>query len=264
MNLPGHQTTVTLADDVPIPIVGLGTWAIRGRSAVGTILSALEIGYRHFDTASMYGNEEPIGRAVLESGLPRDEVFITSKVWSADHGYDSTLRACDTTLRRLETDYVDLYLIHWPKGGGLRETWQALETLYAIGKARAIGVSNYTVSQLRDLLDYAHRLPAANQIELHPWNHRRQQATVSFCREHGIEVEAYTPLNKTYRFDYPTLQEIAHRHQRNPAQIVLRWDIQHRYITIPKSSNPDHQRMNLDVFDFELTDEEMAAIDGLR
>jgi len=264
MNLPDNQIAIPLSDDVSIPIVGLGTWAIRGRSAVGTVRSALEIGYRHIDTASMYGNEEPIGQAVRESGLPREDVFITSKVWNADHGYDSTLRACDVTLSRLGLDTVDLYLIHWPHGGDLRGTWQALETLHRDGRARAIGVSNYNVSLLRDLLDYARELPAVNQIELHPWNHRRQQETIALCRQHGIEVEAYTPLNKTHRFGHPALQEIAGRHGKQPAQVVLRWDIQHRYITIPKSSNLDHQRLNLDVFDFELTNDEMAAIDNLR
>lgn len=264
MTLPGNQIALPLTEAVSIPIVGLGTWDLRGPSAVKAVHSALDIGYRHIDTASMYHNESQIGRALRQSGLPRESVFVTSKVWNSDHGFDSTLRACAASLDRLDTPYLDLYLIHWPSGAtNLRETWQALEKLNADGKTRAIGVSNYTVSLLRDMLDYASVLPALNQIELHPWNLRRQQPVIDFCQQHGIHVQAYTPLNKARRLDRPPLQAIAEQYGKHPTQVILRWDIQHQFITIPKSARPDHQRSNLDVFDFVLSADEMAQIDAL-
>ena len=254
---------VMLNNDVAMPVVGLGTWQIRGRGAMDAVQSALQIGYRHIDTASIYGNEEAIGKAVRASDVPHSEVFITSKVWNSDHGYAQTLRACDASLRRLGLDAIDLYLIHWPSGGALLETWRALETLLADGRAQAIGVSNYGPQHLQDVLHNGDIVPAVNQIQLHPWNIQSQQETIELCKAHDIRVEAYTPLNKARRFGNPVLKEIAAKYDKSPAQVILRWDIQHGFVTIPKSDDPDHQRSNLDVFDFALSDEDMARIDSL-
>lgn len=258
-----QQTRLTLNNGIDIPIIGFGTWAVRGLSAVDTVLTALKAGYLHIDTASIYGNEDEVGQAVRQSGIPREEIFITSKVWNNNHGYDRTLRACDASLKRLGTDYVDLYLIHWPDGGKLQKTWQALEQLHNDGKARAIGVSNYHPKHLEPMLDYANLLPALNQIELHPWNYQRQHPTIDFCHRHNIVVQAYSPINQGRRLDHPTLQKLAQKYARSPAQIILRWDVQHRFITIPKSSTPERIHSNIDIFDFELSEEDMVAIDSI-
>lgn len=255
---------ISLNNGVEMPQMGLGTWALRNKSGYEAIKHALSIGYRHIDTASIYENEKPVGRAFRDSGLTRDEVFITSKVWNNNHGYRKTFKACKVSLKRLQLDYVDLYLIHWPQEDGKREeTWQAMEQLLADGLTRAIGVSNYNSRYINDVLRAGSVVPAVNQIELHPYNYQQQLETVRFCQEQGIAITAYTPLTATRKLDDPSLVQIADAYQKTAAQVMLRWGIQHDFIEIPKSASPQRQAENLDLFDFRLSDEHMSQLDAL-
>lgn len=249
-----------LNNDIEMPIIGLGTWQINSQQVITTAISA---GYRHIDTAAIYHNESATGEGMRASDVPRDEIFITTKLWNSDHGYDAALRAFEASLERLGTDYVDLYLIHWPSDRKLIETWQALETIYERGQARAIGVSNYGVSDLEKTIQRGDVTPAVNQIELHPYNIGKQQPTIDFCREHNIAVEAYSPLVKGRRLNDPNLVTIAERYDKSTAQILIRWGIQQEFITIPKSNNPIHIRANIDVFDFEISEADMKKITQL-
>lgn len=257
-----RTSTVTLEGGVQMPRLGLGTWRATGETLVRAVREALRVGYRHFDTASMYGNEIELGRALADSGLPREEVFVTSKVWNTDQGYDSTLRACEASLERLGMDHLDLYLIHWPVPDRRLDTWRALERLREEGLARAVGVSNYLTDHLEELLAQADRPPAANQIELHPFNFRAREEVVELCRREGVVVEAYSPLARGRRFDDPVLAGIAEAHGRTPAQVMVRWGLQRDFAVIPKSSQQGHLRENAEVFDFSLDEEEIAALDA--
>jgi diketogulonate reductase-like aldo/keto reductase len=253
---------VRIADGVEIPVLGLGVYQSRpGEETYAAVRAALEAGYRHVDTARVYGNERDVGRAIRDSGLPPGEVFVTTKLWNADHGYDRALRACDESLTRLGTERVDLYLVHWPVEDVRRETWRAMERLRADGKARAIGVSNYTVRHLEELLGEATVPPAVNQVEFHPF--LQQRALLEFCRGRGIQLEAYAPLVKARRLDHPVLARIAGRHRKTPAQVLVRWCIEREVVVIPKSTRPERIRENAEVFDFRLDAEDLAALDDL-
>jgi len=265
-------TTTTIANAVlplntgkTIPQIGLGVWqAQRGEATRGAIQAALRLGYRHVDTARIYGNEADVGAALRASSseVPREEVFVTTKLWNADQGYDAALRAFDASLTRLAVDYVDLYLIHWPVPGKRKDSWRALETLFESKRARAIGVSNFLVPHLEELLGVAKVVPAVNQIELHPFLQHRD--TRAFCKRHGIVVEAYSPLTHGMRLDHPVVVEVAKRVGRSPAQVLLRWGVQHGLVVLPKSTKEERIRENGALFDFALDEGNMAALDALE
>ncbi|MBS3742386.1 MAG: aldo/keto reductase, partial [Candidatus Cloacimonetes bacterium] len=223
---------------------------------------ALETGYRLIDTASVYGNEEGVGKAVRESDLPREEVFVTSKVWNTDQGYERTLKAFDKSMNRLGLDYLDLYLIHWPVSDLYKDTWKALEKLYNEGRIRAIGVSNFLIHHLKDLMEDAEITPMVNQVEFHP--HLVQQELHDFCQKNQIQSEAWAPLMRGKVNEIPLLKGLAEKYEKTPAQIVLRWDLQKGVATIPKSSNPERIRSNADIFDFELSEGDVKRIDDLE
>ena len=258
------MTTVTLANGVNLPTVGLGVYqAPAGDITRRAVASALDAGYRHIDTAAIYRNEGDVGAAILSSAVPRADVFVTTKLWNSDHGYDEALRACDASLARLGLDYVDLYLIHWPVEDVRRDTWRAMERLLADGRARAIGVSNYMVHHLEELFATSDEPPAVNQFELSPYLFGTRRALVEWCRDHGVVVEAYSPLTKGVKLNDPALASIGAAHGRTPAQVLIRWALEHNFVVIPKSTNPDRIRQNIDVFDFALSADEMATLDGL-
>ena len=245
-----------------MPAVGLGTYRSGpGREAQQSVRWALEAGYRLIDTSLAYGNEPDVGLAVRDSGIPREEVFITTKLENDDHGYDQTLRACEISLGNLGVDYLDLYLIHWPVEGLRGETWRAMERLYERGVCRAIGVSNFTVRHLEELFFSADIRPTVNQVEFHPFLFQR--GLLDFCRESGVQLEAYSPLVKATRLDDPTLARIGEKYGRTPAQILIRWDIEHGVIPIPKSVHKEWIEENLEVWDFALTHDDVREIDGL-
>ena len=255
---------VVLNNGIEIPQVGYGVWRVPSAETQRAVRAALDAGYRHIDTAKLYDNEDGVGAAVRESGLERDAVFVTSKVWNSDQGYDSTLRAFDTTMDRLGFDVLDLYLIHWPRpeAGTAADTWRALEKLYVDGRIRAIGVSNFRPEHLRRLLDTAEVVPAVNQVELHPY---LQQADTRAANDAaGIATEAWAPLAKGGDLlRDPVVTGLAEKHERTPAQVVLRWHLQLHTIVIPKSVTPSRIAENIDVFDFDLDAEDLAAMAGL-
>lgn len=257
------QGTVTLHNGVKMPYFGLGVYKVEnGREVVQTVKTALKVGYRAIDTAAFYENEEGVGQAIRESGIPRDELFITTKVWNTDHGYEKTLKAFDTSLKKLGLDYLDLYLIHWPGKDKYVDTWHALEKLYKDGKVRAIGVSNFKIHHLQTLMEQSEEKPVINQIELHPY--LTQKDTLAFCKENGIAVEAWSPLGRGRLLDDPTLVEIGKKYGKTAAQVTLRWHLQNDVIVIPKSVTPSRIKENSDIFDFELTPEDMERIDALN
>lgn len=251
-----------LYNGVKMPWLGVGVWQVKdGSEVINSVKAALQIGYRSIDTAAAYGNEEGVGRAVKESGIAREELFITTKVWNSDQGYETTLKSFDESRRRLGLDYLDLYLVHWPVKGKYKDTWNALETIYKRGHARAIGVSNFQVHHLEDLFTIASVVPAVNQVEFHPLLGQRELR--SFCKKHGIQLEAWSPLMQGH-LDQPVLVEIGRKHGKSPAQVVLRWDLQSGVVTIPKSVHKERIIENAAIFDFELTADEMAQIDVLN
>jgi methylglyoxal/glyoxal reductase len=259
MNL---QSRVKLNNGVEIPWVGLGVFKSEpGPETQQAVEWALEIGYRHIDTAALYANEESVGRALKASGVPRDEVFITTKVWNTDQGYDKALAAFDASLAKLQLDVVDLYLIHWPMNDTRLDTWKALGKLYQDGRVRAIGVSNFLVHHLEELAEHSGIVPAVNQVEFHPF--LRQPELLAYDHEHGIRHEAWSPLSRAQLWDEPVIDEIAEKHGRTRAQVMLRWDLQHGVVTIPKSVHRDRIEENSKLFDFELDDEDMQRIDAL-
>jgi diketogulonate reductase-like aldo/keto reductase len=254
--------SLELLNGVRVPALGLGVYrSPPGEETRSAVRQALELGYRHVDTARVYGNEEDVGAAIRASGLPREEVFVTTKLGNRSHGYDRALEAFEQSLTALGLDYIDLYLIHWPVPEGRRESWRALERIYSEGLARAIGVSNYTERHLREVLSHAEVAPMVDQMEFHPFLYRRD--LLQFCRERGILVEAYSPLTRGRRLDRPELQEIASRQGKTPAQVLLRWGLQHDLVVLPKSTRPERIAENAALFDFELSDDEMARLDAL-
>jgi diketogulonate reductase-like aldo/keto reductase len=245
-----------------IPQLGLGVWQTpRGAATRGAVAAAIAAGYRHVDTARIYGNEADVGAAVRGSGLPRRELFVTTKLWNDDQGYDSALRAFDASLARLGLDDVDLYLLHWPVAGKRRDSWRALERLHREGRARAIGVSNFMPKHLEELLGEAEIVPAVNQIEVSPFHQQRDAR--AFCARHQIVVEAYSPLTRGARLDDGTVTTIAARVERTPAQVMLRWGIEHGLVVLPKSTHEARIRENAAIFDFSLDAEAMTALDRL-
>ena len=256
--------TIRLNNGVEIPQLGFGVFQIEPEQTREATLMALEVGYRHIDTAEMYGNEKQVGEAVRDSDVARDEVFVTSKLDNGFHAFDDALHAFNQTLKALEFDYVDLFLIHWPlpKVGNYVDTWRALEEIYRSGRARAIGVSNFQPHHLRRLQDETEITPAVNQIEAHPY--LVQDDVRAYDAERGIATEAYSPIAQGLVLDDPTIVGIAERLARTPAQVTLRWHIQRGDIVFPKSVTRERVEENLDIFDFELSDDDMAAITGLN
>ena len=245
-----------------MPWLGLGTWQLRsGRIAERAVRSALDIGYRLIDTAKLYGNEADVGRAIRGSGIPRDEIFVTTKLWNSDHGYDRAMKAFHRSLDSLGLGYVDLYLIHWPESGARAETWRALERICKEGTAKAIGVSNYTVRHLAEMDTYASIPPAVNQVEFSPFLFQRD--LLEDCRKRGIQLEAYSPLTKGHRLSDPRLLELASKYRKTPAQILLRWCLEHQVVAIPKSEDRARQTEDADIFGFELNAEDMARLDRI-
>lgn len=255
-NLSG---TFELNNGVLMPYLGLGVYQCD--NVFDAVTSALETGYRLVDTASIYGNEQEVGEAVRASTVPREEIFVTSKVWNADQGYTSTLDALEASLRRTGLDYLDLYLIHWPVEEKYKETWRALETLYRERKVRAIGVSNFLKHQLEKLMASASVVPLVNQMEFHPY--LLQQDLVDFCRSHGIQYQAWSPMMQGHIFKLDAMRALADKYSKTIAQIVLRWDLQKGVATIPKSSKKERIVANADVFDFELLPGDVALIDNM-
>jgi diketogulonate reductase-like aldo/keto reductase len=233
----------------------------KGAQTQNAVAWALEAGYRHIDTAAMYGNEEDVGLAVAQSQVRREDVFITTKLRNDDHGYESTLKACEESLRQLRTEYIDLYLVHWPVSGLRGKTWEAFTKLYEQGKCRAIGVSNYTIRHLNELLANNPLVPMVNQIEIHPFLYRKD--LIDYCTARGIAVEAYSPLSKARRMDDPRLVSIAGRCQRSVAQVMIRWTLQHGWISLPKSVRKERIVENVNVFDFDLPPADMLTLDSM-
>ncbi|MFI9114936.1 aldo/keto reductase [Streptomyces venezuelae] len=267
---PPHVSTdskvpsVTLNNGVRMPQLGFGVWQVPDDEAATAVATALEAGYRSIDTAAAYGNEKGTGSALTASGIPREDLFVTTKVWNDDQGYDATLRAFDASLDKLGLDHVDLYLIHWPVPSRDRyvDTYRAFEKIYADGRAKAIGVSNFLPEHLERLIDETSVVPAVNQIELHP--QLPQEASRAAHARHGIATEAWSPLGSGRGLlDVPAIVAIGRKHGRTPAQVVLRWHLQLGNVVIPKSVTPSRIRENIDVFDFELDGEDLAAIAAL-
>ncbi len=259
LSLPSKRR---LNNGVEIPVLGLGVFqSPPGAPTQRAVASALQNGYRHIDTARIYGNEREVGSAVRESGVRREEIFITTKLWNEDKGYQSTLRACRRSLGELGSEYVDLYLIHWPVPRLRRESWDAMVALLQEGKCRAIGVSNYTIRHLQELLDASPVVPAVNQVEFSPFLYQRD--LLRFCQDHGIQLEAYSPLTKGLRLKHPKLVALAAKYSRTPAQVLIRWSLQHGLAVIPKSVRPGRILENSQVFDFNISPEDMEALDSL-
>ena len=261
------QSKAVLNNGVEMPWFGLGVFKVEeGPELVEAVKSAIKAGYRSIDTAAIYGNEKAVGegiRAGIEAtGIAREELFITSKVWNADQGYETTIAAYEESLKKLGLDYLDLYLVHWPSEGKYKDTWRALETLYKEKRVRAIGVSNFQIHHLQDVMKDAEIKPMINQVEYHP--RLTQKELQAFCKEQGIQMEAWSPLMQGQLLDNETLQEIAEKHGKTTAQVILRWDLQNGVITIPKSTKEHRIIANADVFNFELTKEEMEKIDALN
>jgi len=262
MKITDLQGTVKLNNDVEMPYFGLGVFQSQeGQEVINAVKWAIDAGYRHIDTAKLYYNEKGVGEAIRQSKVDRKDIFVTTKVWNSDQGYESTLRAFDASLNRLGFDYLDLYLIHWPVKGKYKETWRALEYLYNQGRVKAIGVSNFMQHHLEDLLQSANIIPMVNQVEFHPC--LVQQELLDFCRKNKIVYEAWSPLMLGRVLSIDLLNQLAIKYNKNPVQIVLRWDLQKGVVTIPKSSKKERIISNADIFDFELSQEDVELIDGL-
>lgn len=258
-------STTTLNNGVKMPWLGFGVFKVQeGEEVVNSVKTALEVGYRSIDTAAIYRNEEGVGQAIAESNVPREELFVTTKVWNGDQGYEATLAAFETSLNKVGLDYLDLYLIHWPvpSKGLYVETWKALEKLYKDGRVRAIGVSNFNVNHLEDLLANCEIKPMVNQVEYHPVFNQKELR--DFCKKNEIQLEAWSPLMQGGLLNDPVLVEIANKYNKSTAQVILRWDIQTGVVTIPKSIKPHRIADNADIFDFELTQEDLNQISTLN
>lgn len=256
------QGTFRLHNGVEMPYFGLGVYLSKdGQEVINAIKWAVDAGYRHIDTASIYKNEEGVGIGVKEASVAREELFVVSKVWNSDQGYESTLKAFDDSLKRLGMDYLDLYLIHWPVEGKYKETWRALEKLYAEGRVRAIGVSNFLQHHLEDLMADAEVVPMVNQMEFHPY--LVQQELLDFCQKNTIQYEAWSPMMQGKIFGMEAFEALAKKYNKTIAQIVLRWDLQKGVVTIPKSTKKERIESNAAIFDFEITQEDMELLDAM-
>lgn len=261
-NLTDLKGTFRLHNGVEMPYFGLGVYLSEdGKEVTNAVKWALQDGYRHIDTASIYGNEEGVGVGIRESGVERKDIFVVSKVWNNDQGYESTIKAYESSLKRLNLDYLDLYLVHWPVKGKYKETWRAMEYLYKHKGVRAIGVSNFMQHHLEDLLTSAEIVPMVNQMEFHPY--LVQQGLIDFCNKNTIQYEAWSPLMQGHIFELDIMKDLAAKYKKTIAQIVLRWDLQKGVITIPKSSKKDRIRANADIFDFELAPEDVKKLEQL-
>ncbi|RED57987.1 aldo/keto reductase [Cohnella lupini] len=256
------DSTTELLNGAEMPRLGLGVWRAQdGEETVNAVSAALKAGYRGVDTASMYKNEKAVGQAVRASGISRERLFVTTKVWNNEQGYDNALKAFDGSLERLGMEYVDLYLVHWPVVGQYKETYKALEKLYDQGLVRAIGVSNFNIHHLEDLMGSCNIKPMVNQVELHPLH--TQKKLFAFCRKEGIQLQSWRPLMQG-RLELPLITELASKYGKTPAQVVLRWHLQLGIVTIPKSVNLGRIQENADLFDFELEPEDVNRIDSLN
>ncbi|MBL8994346.1 MAG: aldo/keto reductase [Spirochaetia bacterium] len=255
--------TQKLNNGVDIPYFGLGVWsAPKGADTENAVRWALEAGYRHIDTARAYNNEEDVGRAIRDSGIPRKEIFVTTKLARGEMGYDRTLRAFDESMDRLNLGFIDLYLIHWPTPESRKESWRALEKIAESGRARSIGVSNYTIPHLSELLKDSKVVPAVNQVELSPF--LSQQKLRDFCAKHNILVEAYSPLTRGVKLCHPVVVEVAGKYKKTPGQILIRWCLEHDLVVFPKSIHQERIVENAGVFDFEIAAPDMAELDALN
>lgn len=252
-----------LNNGVEMPWLGLGVWKAKdGNEVIHAVQTAIASGYRSIDTAAIYDNEAGVGKAINECGVPRDELFITTKLWNTDHGYKQTVDAFHKSLQKLGLDYLDLYLIHWPVKDKYKETWEAFLELHAQGKVRAIGVSNFQEHHLTELASFSGITPAVNQVELHPL--MTQKPLLAFCQNRGIQIEAWSPLMRGQFLEHRLLIELAERHVKSPAQIILRWHLQNHVVSIPKSVTKQRIIENTNIFDFELSAEEMSSINALN
>ena len=252
-----------LYNGIYMPKVGLGVYKMNDDQEVTeAVQSALNLGYRHIDTASFYDNERGVGEALKQSDISREELFVTTKVWNDEQGYEETLEAFDRSMDKLGLDYLDLYLVHWPVPGKFADTWKALERLYNEGKVKAIGVCNFMEHHLKELMQTADVKPMVNQVEFHPRVY--QQDLLTYCEAQGIQLEAWAPLGRGQYFDAPILEELSAKYDKSPAQIILRWHLEHGVIIIPKSSHEKRQKENADLFDFELSNDEVRKIDELH
>ncbi len=257
------DTREKLNSGTETPVFGFGTYQLTGEKKVKeAVTAALETGYRLIDTAQMYGNEQYVGEAVRQSGIPREEIFITTKLDNDRHGYDKAKRAFDESMDRLKLGYIDLFLIHWPIEGLRLESWRALVDIYNQGGAIAIGVSNYTIRHLKELFANSQTKPAVNQVEFNPFNF--QNELLSFCKEEGIKLQGYTPLSRANKFENKTVQQISEKHSKTPAQVLLRWALQHNVIPLPKSSHRERIKENAGIFDFNIGDQEMEKLNALN
>lgn len=257
-----EQPYVTLNTGAAMPLLGLGAYDMHGSEAEAAVETALELGYRLIDTAAMYGNEKEVGNAIRRSRVPRTEIFITTKVNNNQQGYDSTLRAFDESLRKLNSGYIDLYLVHWPIKNKRKDTWRALEKLHYDGWVKTIGVANYLLPFLQELEGYATVVPAVNQVEFSPFLFLRD--VFDYGRQHNIQLQSYSPLTRGRKFDDPTLVSIAAKWKKSPAQILIRWNIEHQISVIPKSSSHARLKENFDVFDFSLDADDLKRLDNLH
>ena len=256
------ESRITLSDGAKIPVLGLGVWqAGAGKETRKAVSAALESGYRLIDTAKLYGNERDVGAAVRESGIPRDDIFVTTKLWNSDQGFESALRAFEGSRRELGLEYVDLYLVHWPVPQLRNESWKALVKIREQGLARSIGVSNYTIPHLEELLRATPVPPSVNQVEFHPFLFQRE--LLEYGQKHHIQLESYSPLTRGRRLKHSLIKEIAAKYGRTPAQILIRWGLQHGLVVIPKSVRPERIQENADVFGFEIKSPDMARLDAL-
>jgi len=259
MNL-SITSTYELNNGVEIPILGFGTWGLEGKTAINATRWAIETGYRLIDTAFIYGNEVEVGKAIRASEVPREDIFLTTKVWQTDMRYKKTFKSFERSLKYLDTDYLDLFLIHWPREKRL-ETWRAMEEIFEEGKVKSIGVSNFTISHLEELLNHSEIIPVVNQVEFSPFLY--QKNLLDFCYQHKIQLEAYAPLTRANKFNNPVLKEISDKYKKTAAQILLRWALQHHIIAIPKSSSKEHIQENANIFNFSIEKSDMKTLNNL-